>query len=297
MEDGKMTGFAVGKAVAIGAAAFTLTGLAADVTASEVVESYNVFYSRYYAQTSTASPASPYVHAFSARVFLEPGLDLIGASGQVTTPLSGIYSLVPGGGGGTLGHALTYAQESNMFATFPGGVYAFEVTSPALDPTQQSGSLTVTSSPFFPFSIPHFTNYGAMQGLDAAQAFRFEWNSFSTNPSAQASDIFLVIANQGGQVVLDQFIDDAAAPGFEVVAGALEAGSTYTATLYFSSREYLDGAGFGGATPTAYSLVSFDHATVAVFTTAVPEPAMAWMLGAGLALVPLLARRRTVARA
>ena len=76
---------------------------------------------------------------------------------------------------------------------------------------------------------------------------------------------------------------------FEAAAGMLAPATPYTATLYFSTRTYAPGAGFGGAT----SLVGFDRVTAMAFTTApVAEPSAYVMMLAGLGCMGAVMRRR-----
>jgi hypothetical protein len=243
--------------------AIGLGRLAADDSAA--VTSFDVFKLQFYSQTSTAQPTSPISFQFNARIFVSSSL--CEATSNLSTPSSGCYDL--GSSGTVFQNPVSFGSAAEMDAQFDTGCYQFSLQSADLGGgSTQTGTLTMPAS-FYSCSVPYFTNYTSLQSIDPNQNTTLAWNTFTTNPSAPLSQIFLVIRDTTrSNVVVDQFFESSSTTSFNVLSGTLVAGDSYSATLYFSSRSSFPGAWNDGA---ADGLVAFDQATIMSFT-AIPEP-------------------------
>jgi hypothetical protein len=252
---------------------------------AQAVTSFDVFQTQFYSQTTTAQPTTPGSYAFNARIFV---------SGTVSSPTATLsWPTAQSGGmtqsGNVFQRGQGFGSASAMDTAFPTGNYDFSLSSASLSPTTQTGTLVMPAS-FYALSVPYFTNFTTLQALTAADTATFSWNSFSTNSSAQLSQIFLVIKDTTTNTqVLNQFISNAATTSYSLTSGALVAGDHYTATLYFSSRDAYPSAWSGGAG----GLVAFDLATSMNFTvSAIPEPATGAMWAGVGALGWVIAKRK-----
>ena len=252
------------------------------------VTSFDLFTLQFYTQTSSAPPASPDSYQFNARIFVSSSIS--GATSSLTAPSTVNYGL--GTSGTVFQQSESFPSDAAMDAVYGPGAYNFSLQSNNLSVTStQTGTLTNPAS-FYSVSTPYFTNFASMQSLNASQNFALNWNAFATNPSAALSQTFLVIYDHTQSLfVVDQFFPDAVTSTYNLIAGTLIAGHSYTASIYFSSRTAYPGAWSEGAN----GLVAFDRATSASFT-AIPEPAATTLLAGGVLALVALGRRRAALR-
>jgi hypothetical protein len=280
--------------LAAGVVWLTLLTLGPANLLAQAVTGFDIFKLQFNTQTTSAPPTSTDFWVFSARVFVDPGIGNADFSVASLAAPDGPY-----GGSGQSGtifsHDENFSSEALLHAAYGSGTYDFSLQSPDLaGGTPQSGTLTVPAS-HFSSSTPYFTNFAAIQSINAAEDFAFIWNPFTPDlsaPEGALSQIFLSIYDhsQASQQILDAFIEDGEATTFNLVSGSLIAGHEYGATLYFSSRVPALEAWSAGAD----GLVSFDRATSVTFT-AIPEPALeAGVISGvvGLMFVGRLARQR-----
>lgn len=262
--------------------------------AAAAISDYDVFKVEVYTQTDGNVPLAPDGYYFAARIIGDTGL--VGAVATLTLPDANVLSLAPDATARVhSGSSPLFTSQATFDALFSAGTYRHSIDHPSLPGAPQTGELVLPASAY-PGSVPYFTNADDVHGISAAAPFTFTWNAFVPGADPQAvSETFLRLSSSAG--TLDY--DVTPAQSLTISGGVLAAGTTYSATLYFSSRLYVDGAGFdGGDGPTARSLVGFDRATTLTFTTApVPEPFGWALMLAGLGPVAWLAARRRRGRA
>ena len=254
-----------------------------------VVTSFDVFKLQSYEQTSSAQPVSASNYYFNARIFLSSPISNP-ATAHFTSPADPLgHDLA--NGGGILQYPVGFGNLADLDTAFGAGNYNFSLQASELGVTTQTGTLHMPANAYAT-TVPYFTNFTSLQNLNASQDAVFNWNGFSTNSSAAESDIFLFISNTTQNInVANVFFSGASTTSYTLGSSALVAGDSYSAALYFSSRNPAPGAWNGGA---ADGLVAFDQVTVMSFT-AIPEPAAtALVVGGffGLVFVGRLACRR-----
>ena len=239
---------------AMGAAALIVLLSSSATVSAAVVTGYDAFKLQFFDQVGAATPITPTNYTFAARIFVDTPLSV--AASTLTTPFTGPVSM------GTSGTVFLYRQDfaslTDLDSTFQeGDNFSYFLASAELAVTPWAGSLTLPLAAFYANSVPHFLNYSATQAINASASFTFSWDSFVTNPLAPVSNVFLVIRDAGQNIILNQFNPDPTITSFTMAAGALAAGQTYSANLYFSSREPTAGSGDGGRS----GLASYDYAT------------------------------------
>lgn len=280
-----------------------LVGLLASVTVllssapvTAQVAGYDAFKVEVFTQAGPVPPVSPDGYFFAARIFAGSVFDRASASVQLPNATS--YALNPAPADASVYQFASglYANQVALSAAFPAGTYTYTLEHPDLPNTPQTGVLDLPAADLYAGSVPFFSNYSAMQGLNSAQAFNFSWNPFVPNGAAgSVSETFLRLSATGGGASWDFNVSG---ENYVLAGATLVAATTYTATLYFSTRSYLAGAGFDdGNGPGATSLLGFDRATSVSFTTAVPEPSAWALLLMGLVFCGLAAQRRRAAAA
>jgi len=190
-----------------------------------------------------------------------------------------------------------FANRPALDAAFPGGTYVVTFDGPN---GVRPGSAT-TSTEAYPAAVPYLagTDYSDLQAMEAHNPFTF--HVIGSLPPAGAADhiiqIFVEERATGGEFSTGSgafssgtFSNDGPL-GVTMPGGTLSAGVGYQWSLYEGYS--VPGVDVNGFENGAY--FSYRHHTVGYFTTAVPEPHMWLMLGAGFAALGFIRRRRGTA--
>lgn len=185
-----------------------------------------------------------------------------------------------------LGYGQTFATELAMTTAFGSGEYVFNVESEALDPDQQTGSISVGAS-FYAESIPYFTNFASFNAVLADQPFTLQWNSLIEASGADQSEIYLrVIDIESSDVLLNEVWGGL---NYTFGPGVFSEGKQYAATLTFSTHMLPTGdLGFEGTVQEAR--IIYNLSTEAEFTV-VPEPAVSCLIGFAVSGIAMSRRR------
>lgn len=191
-----------------------------------------------YRQPVDGAPAEATAPSSAALIELTSPAAFAYSNAVVSVPGGGLLSLVDQGGGRSL-WTNSYPAETNLNATLPAGAW-----NTAFDVVLTNGDAFVG---FFPFTVASSVPpVAAIADLATAQAiapgapFTLTWTPWlgsSTNDR-----ISLAIADAGGRVVVSaatdcggEFLLPTSATSFEIPAGRLAAGSSYTGHLTFTS--------------------------------------------------------------
>jgi hypothetical protein len=140
--------------------------------------------------------------------------------------------------------------------------------------------------------MPYLTGNGwsSLQGMNASAPLTLHLNPFITDPAAAADSFvfFTVYDYNTSQFVVDDGFLPPSTTDVMLAANQLAAGHLFAYEVIYSSRVFVPspGANFDAQ-------IGFELRTQGTFATAVPEPANAALLLAGLgAIGVVLARRR-----
>lgn len=227
-------------------------------SAAADVQFFDLFYSSFYLQESSAPPTDYFVSNFSARMIATPG-DI--GSAQVVTPDLQVLDLPEIGAGYFLFQQDFASQEDSLLA-FGAGHYVFGIQDGTLG--DDAGEIVKPDGAFWSAEIPAFTEscFFQMQSVDASSDLTLEFNSFAAPEPANLSLTFIYIYDEFGAVVFGDYFDSAFT-SVVVPAGTLEPGRHYSAQLYFSSRIENLTPEFGGSA----KILGFDRVTRAPLTT------------------------------
>jgi hypothetical protein len=204
---------------------------------------------------------------FSARVFFSgPGQY---TTGTLTLPNSNTRPLADQGylpPTYEIGYEDTAASLSDLEATYPTGTYTFDVSGGTQPEKVVSQSYAGDAYP----NTPLVTNFSALQGLNAADAFTVDLNGMVVSPNAtpDVNNIYFFIYNASTNA---QVFSDAGPPtvtDFVIPGGTLAAGTSYYFNLVYDDRIVDTTGGDSPITLTQF----YDIGTAGDFTTAVPEP-------------------------
>jgi hypothetical protein len=143
---------------------------------------------------------------------------------------------------------------------------------------------------YFTTAIPYLTNYNSLNGLNPAQDFTVDFNSFTPNSHVSEGFTFLTItdASTGAAVFTDDFQDPTSTDAL-ILAETLLPGTTYDYELDFSDR--LNGYDWRDA---SFTVQGFDLRTDGSFTTGgseTPLPPALPLFASGIGAMGLLGRR------
>jgi hypothetical protein len=179
------------------------------------------------------------------------------------------------------GEGPSFPNQAAMDAAYPFGTYLFTATNSVTSAMEQA-SLDYTVDAFTS-DIPELTTatFNALQGMNPALPFTFDFNSFTPNSNASFGTTYLTVFGSSFSTGLSPTATSAT-----LAAGTLLPDTTYGYELDFSDR--ITGTDPINGVPT---LIGFDVRTDGTFTTGavVPEPAM--MIPLGVALLGLAALR------
>jgi len=184
-----------------------------------------------------------------------------------------------------------FPTQAALDAAFPMGTYTYNTTGGTVGAASTSINY---NADHYPTAQPFLTgtDYSALQGMDAGNAFTFHFSPFASDPSVSEQFEFLTIFDSVlGTVVYDAGFLPGSTPGATVGANTLLPDHDYVYQLIDSNRVQLSspGAGFDG-------VGGFDRTTTGEFRTApaaTPEPgALALLFSSGIGGGLLLHRRR-----
>ncbi|MGD0298920.1 MAG: hypothetical protein ABSE86_17575 [Bryobacteraceae bacterium] len=265
--------------LAAAAVATTLTSmpLRADLTEFDIDR--NILYS----QTSGSAPTTPVGYFFDSRGDLANAGDFDG--GTLTLPPASTlgspqsYTLV---NPTLLNFETGFLDLGTLNAEFPFGTYTINATNSGTS-ASESASINYTQDAFtadVPALTP--TTFNGLNGLNTANPFTVNFNSFTPNGAATVGFTFFSITDvgTGTTIVSDSFLSPTTASAL-LAANTLAPGTQYSYELDFSDR--IQGTDPLNGVPTNQL---FDVRTDGTFTTgsAVPEPS-----GTAFACLALLA--------
>jgi hypothetical protein len=235
-----------------------------------------------YNQTSGAAPTTPVGYFASLRAFAQNAGDFTSASVTYPGPASP-QALTQSGTQFTFQTPFLGSQ-AVLDAAYPFGTYSFS----AIGAVNQSASINYLADAYTA-DIPALTaaTFAALQGMNPANSFTFNFNPFTPNPSATVGITFLTIFGTpfGGS-------HPNSTTSVVMPANTLLPNTTYTYELDFSDR--IDGR---DGIPTT---TGFDVRTDGTFTTGdavstTPEPGSLTLVALGAAVLAFGVRRRLAA--
>ena len=229
-----------------------------------------------YNQTSGAAPAVPSFYF----VNLEAGMANPGDFTSVTVsyPGPGSPDTLTLESSTEFGEGVSFATLSDMNAAYPTGTYTFSASGGSSPAEMASLAYALDA---FTSDIPALTasTFAALQGMNPADPFTFNFNSFTMNPDASFGNTYLTVFGSSYTTgALPNTATSAVMPG-----GTLLPDTTYTYELDFIDR--ITGVDPLNGVPTE---IGFDVRTDGTFTTA-PEPST--MIPLALAFVGVSAGR------
>jgi hypothetical protein len=185
-----------------------------------------------------------------------------------------------------------FANQATMDSAFPMGNYQFAASLGGGPPDTTNFTY---QTDYYPQSLPYLTgtNYTDLQGMNAHQAFTFQFSPFVTGtlPTDNASYIFLTIYDytKGAFVFNDGFLPSTTT-SVVLPANTLTPGDSYGYELIFDNRAL----GLSSPGTTFSAQISYDYRADGTFTAAsVPEPTTVILLvPAVMWLGSFTARRR-----
>ena len=235
-----------------------------------------------YTQTSGVAPTTPTGYFASLRAFAQTAADFTSVSVTYPGPASP-QALAQSGT--VFSFQTPFLSLTDLAAQYPLGTYTFQANGAA----NETASINYTTDAYTA-DIPALSaaTFAALQGMNPANSFTFNFNSFTPNPSASVGLTFLTVFGT-------PFSASHPNSTTSVVMGAntLLPNTTYTYELDFSDR--ISGRDPNSGVPTT---LGFDVRTDGTFTTGnavstgTPEPGSLVLCAIGAALLAFGVRRR-----
>lgn len=264
----------------------------------------DLYFNQVYNQTTAAQPAAnPAYYYVGGRLYMENAGQF--TAGNLTLP-GGVQPTNGTNNGANPDMALvnptTFLYEtpgltqSEYTAEFPAGTYTYTGT----DTPDQSVAVNYSGTASYTTTVPYFTNFTGLQGMNAGVPFTIMFNPFAgaspgtcngNNDGTQTcAFVFLDIFEQGsGNDVFSQAFLPSSTTAVTIPANTLLPNTQYAVYVDFSNRALMTYASGSADFPAEFG---FDTHTNASFTTAaVPEPSTAMLTVAGLMLAIALRRR------
>jgi|ERR1700733_8672834 len=281
--------FSVCMAVSTGVALTIVTAAKpAAATTADPITAY-IYDNILYQQTSNSAPTTPEGYFFDMGVYFNNAADY--AHGTAFYPFHPPQSLPTGGAGST-----QYDYQSSLYpsmlalhAAYPFGQYNFIAGGGSSGTTTASINYT---HDYFTTTIPYVTDFSSLNGLNPAQNFTVDFNSFTPNSHVSEGFTFLTITNAstGAVVYTDDFLSPTSTDAL-ILADTLLPDTTYDYELDFSDR--LNGYNWKDG---SFTVQGFDLRTDGSFTTeatATPLPATWILMLSGFAGFVLIGLRGT----
>ena len=226
-----------------------------------------------YDQTSGAAPTVPASTFLNLEAFMANSGDFTSVSvvGPISTDNLAVESPTK------FGEGPSFANQAQMDAAYPFGTYTFN----ASGASPQSATLSY-SVDAFTSDIPALTasTFAALQGMNPANPFTFNFNSFTPNSNVNGAATFFTIFGALGSGGLSP-----SATSFVVPGGTLLPNTTYTSELDFSDR-------ISDTDPNGVpTLIGYDVRTDITFTTGAVTPEPSQMIPMALAALGMAAAR------
>jgi hypothetical protein len=244
----------------------------------------DIFTSGNFQQTSSAPPTKPYGEFVSLGASFQNAGDFDSASASYPGP--GTQALTLQGNGFTYetGYFPTLAS---LRSAFPFGTYDITAHNSGTS-SSQTGQINYAAD-YFTSTVPTVSpaSYNSLQNYDPTESLNVSFNAFTPNPNVSDAYTYFTIYDA---TTIDSVFSSGALPAsttsFVIPANALQPDTSYLLELDFSDR--LNGTDSVDDVPT---LQGFNVNDDLDFTTAVPEPLSAAVLGA-VPCVLLLRRKR-----
>lgn len=226
------------------------------------VSSFDIFYLQLHRQTSELPPAPSSEFQAIARLITTSTGDIGTATFTVanngpTLPLQDQFA-------GILYEfrSSTFSTSAPLLAAFPAGTYTFNISGGTLGVGQ--GVVQRSAQATWPAETPAFTpaTFNSFTAVDPDQDLTVEFNGFTANPVANESLIFLFVTGDLGTEFAT--IVPNTTTSIVIPANTLTPNTNFRVSLFYSSRQVFQNAGFGGA----LGLSAFDSVTEATLVTA-----------------------------
>ncbi len=241
-----------------------LASLVAAVTGSTVsadIVSYAASRTVTYTQSSNAQPTTPEFWGFGALVITDVPNEIVSADVSFNRPPVTSYNFYQAIE--TLHQYFSpfYTGESAFLADYPATIYTV---------TADIGGGPTTGDVFLPedlycADIPHFTGdtYDRLQNYDTTQSFTVDINGFTPNPGTNVAYIIASVVDHSQPGAVLSITLDPSDTSFEISAGLLSPGTSYSIGISYLNVVDTPNAGFGSASSGA----EFWRSTTAYFTT------------------------------
>jgi PEP-CTERM motif len=249
-----------------------------------------------YNQTSSAQPTVSAGDFLTAHLYLYNAGDFSAAN--VTLPGGAQFDMA-------LANSTTFQYQSPVLALsafnneFPIGDYTYTATGAP----NQSVSIQWADDPDYSTSVPFVTDYASLQGMNSANAFDVTLNPFTNalpgNPcqsfsGSTCSYVFLNVYDMSGNAVFAEGYAPSSTTSFDIPAGTLQPGGTYTYSIIYSNQQVGSyDSGDGMYDPEYWSDVSTNGTFSTAASVTAPEPSTVVLFASGLALIVFGSRRRS----
>ncbi len=237
-------------------------GLLASGSASHAsITFYDAFFTSHYTQIDDVPPATSDFSYFAARI-----IGGVAGDAQAGTLKIGstTYDMHAFDDRSVTYTGSVYTNAADMFATYPSGIYSYQITSGTF---AGAGASLLVTPPQFSTETPYLNNgsFWALQDCPPATDLNVTWPVFTWSGAANTHlAYFQVYDYTSGQWAFSHAGDNGVFTGDTIPGDVLKSGHRYVYDLIYSNREEHANQGFGTGTAT----LGFDRGTSGEFRAA-----------------------------